>query len=190
VVLAAPKSVSVCYTALLVEWCGGAAHMLLEGHYAAISTALRYLNQEAAWAVIEPDRGGAPALGESTGLRVIQLAHIAANDDPARPPHVHTHLYVDPQVTAMEDGLEHRLDLTMFRRGLVAAVAVYDGALHGELTRSLGVRFEDTAGVRRCELVGVFPELICEFAGTACRPDRSVPQLLGMDFIPPTRVPA
>jgi hypothetical protein len=170
VVVAAPKSVSVYYAALLAEYRDDDAGAVLDAHELAVSEVLRHLNAEAAWAVVQEDEFTAAEYVQSSGLRAVQLLHNLAHDYPERPPHVHTHVLIERRVSTRETGEDQPLDLATLRRALPAAAALYSRALSSELMRRLPVRFAARPSSRVREIVDVPDEHIYAFAGTTCRP--------------------
>lgn len=175
-VFAAPKSVSVYYAALRSSKRYDDVERLLGAQEGAVGAALRYLNKHGAYAKVGGGWGEAPTYAESAGLRAIQLLHNAAHDEAEPPPHVHTHVFIEPYVT-IESGSTEELDLRGFQREVDSVIANYDLVLRETLMRELPVRFEEREGYERREMMGVPDKALATFRGTRCLPFPEVRQI-------------
>ena len=116
---------------------------------------------------------------ESTGLRINQLFHLSHNDDRGDP-HLHTHLFLDAEVTAADDGHDYPRDPST----LIAAVPAvmqeaYDIGMAGRLQDLLGCRFVVSEATARREVVGISDEFVAAYPGTSCIPDVRFHQIYG-----------
>lgn len=123
---------------------------------------------------------------ESTGLRINQLFHYAHDNDRGDP-HLHTHLFIDAEVTGAADGREYPRDPEAVWDVLRPVMQSYDYRVAAALTGSLGVRMivDERTGVR--EIHGVPEKTIRAWPGASCVPDRRFHQVPAHRWLEPGR---
>lgn len=112
----------------------------------------------------------------STGLRINELFHSAHRQDRGDP-HLHTHLFIDAQVTAADDGRDYPWDTATLPRSLVAVMQAYDVAMAYSLYDLVRGRFRVDDETGRRELEAINAEAVAGFPGTGCVPDERFRQL-------------
>lgn len=121
---------------------------------------------------------------ESTGLRINQLFH-CAHDNDRGDPHLHTHVFVDAEVTGAVDGRKYPRDPQVLWTVMRPVMQSYEYRLAADLSRSLGVlmKFDESGGGRRA--VGVSDEVVASFPGVGCVADRRFHQVPAYRWLEP-----
>lgn len=120
---------------------------------------------------------------ESTGLRINQLFHDSHNEGRGGP-HLHTHLFIDPEVTAAGDGRDYPRDSFALTNAIAHAVQMYDAAASQAIsaTRGYQVWLNDRTGRR--EIDGITEEMVSSMTGhTRCVPGTQFEQFVTADFV-------
>lgn len=142
----APKSVSVLWAV------GGGAVGLEVGdaHDAAVGSALRYLEEHAAFS-----RTGKAGIRQvnTRGLMAAAFGHRTSRSGD---PQLHTHVLVSNRVQCL-DGVWRALDSKALHRQLKAARMLYQAALRAELSARLGVGWSTPDRHGQAEVLGVPP---------------------------------
>lgn len=107
---------------------------------------------------------------DSTGLRIRQLFHVAHNDDRGDP-HLHTHLFLDAEVTAADDGRDYPRDHSILVGSLAPVMRAYDTAMATSLSELVNGCFLVSDATGRREVDGISDEVVGGFPGTVCTPD-------------------
>jgi conjugative relaxase-like TrwC/TraI family protein len=149
----APKSVSVL-------WAVGGGDVGMEvrdAHDAAVTAALRYLEEHAAFS--RTGKAGVRQV-DTHGFLAAAFVHRTSR---AGDPQLHTHVLVSGRVRC-DDGVWRALDSRALHRQLKPAGMVYQAALRAELTMRLGVEWAAVDRNGQAEIVGVPPALRRLFA--------------------------
>ena len=145
-----PKSVSVLW-ALADD---AVATSLRAGHDAAVTAAMGYLDEHAAFT----RRGKAGVLQVDTeGLLAASFVHRTSR---AAHPQLHTHVLLANKVRAVSDGKWLSIDGTELYGTQKAAGMLYKAALRAELTTRLGVTWSEVDANGIAEIDGVPHDLI------------------------------
>lgn len=107
---------------------------------------------------------------DSTGLRVNQLFHVAHNDDRGDP-HLHTHVFLDAEVTAVDDGRDYPRDHSILLGSLASVMRAYDTGMATSLYDLVHGRFVVSHATGRREVEGISDEVVGGFPGMLCTPD-------------------
>lgn len=107
---------------------------------------------------------------DSTGLRVNQLFHVAHDDDRGDP-HLHAHLFLDAEVTALDDGRDYPRDHSILVGSLASVMRAYDATMATSLYDLVNGRFVVSQVTGRREVDGISDEVVGGFSGTVCAPD-------------------
>lgn len=119
---------------------------------------------------------------ESTGLRINQLFHLAHNQGRGDP-HLHTHLFVDAEVTALDDARDYPRDPSALWSAVEHMVMMYDAGASQTLSASLGVKFWANDRTGRRELDGFTEDVVAAYAGVRCLPDNRFQQVVAANFV-------
>ncbi|MBW8059271.1 MAG: relaxase domain-containing protein [Solirubrobacterales bacterium] len=148
----APKSVSLTWAL------GGpeAGQAVMEAHHRSVEAALQYMQREACWT--RRGAGGAEFV-EGSGYLAAAFDHRSSrNGDPQ----LHTHVLI-ANATRGPDGRWTRLYHPAIYDHAKTASAVYEANLRHELTRSLGVRWQEVRN-RIAEIEGFEDSHLREFS--------------------------
>lgn len=119
---------------------------------------------------------------ESTGLRINQLFHDSHNGGRGDP-HLHTHLFVDADVTALDEGHDYPRDQSTLLSAVVPVVHRYDAGASQALAAQLGTEFRLNERTGRQEIAGITDDLVASFTGTKCVPESRFHQVVIAHFV-------
>ena len=109
-------------------------------HHAAVAEVLAYMEREVAGTRTGTTaRGGAVAQVDVTGLIATAFDHF---DSRASDPHLHTHVVISNKVQTVLDGKWRSLDGRPMHEAVVALSELHETLFADELTRSLGVQWQ------------------------------------------------
>ena len=152
-----PKSVSVLWALADAR----TQQAVVDAHHGALSSCLRLLEKNVA--ATRTGKNGVAQL-DVRGLIAAGFDHW---DSRAGDPHLHTHLVIANRVQTA-DGAWRTLDSRALYRSVVAVSEVYHGLLADELTRSLGVTWDQRprrhSAVPAWEVAGIPDDLIALFS--------------------------
>jgi conjugative relaxase-like TrwC/TraI family protein len=157
-----PKSASILWGV------GDAAtqEQIVQAHHAAVAEVLAYMEREvAATRTGATAQGGAVAQVDVTGLIATAFDHF---DSRAGDPHLHTHVVISNKVQTVHDGKWRSVDGRPMHEAVVALSELHEALFADELTRSLGVQWQQRERGRdrhaAWALIGVPEVLVAEFS--------------------------
>jgi len=113
---------------------------IVQAHHAAVAEVLAYMEREvAATRTGTTAQGGAVAQVDVTGLIATAFDHF---DSRAGDPHLHTHVVISNKVQTVLDGKWRSLDGRPMHEAVVALSELHESLFADELTRSLGVQWQ------------------------------------------------
>ncbi|MFC7620684.1 MobF family relaxase [Microlunatus sp. GCM10028923] len=157
-----PKSVSVLWAVADA----GLQALIMQAHHAAVAQVVAFMEREvAATRVGATGPDGAVAHVDVTGLIATAFDHY---DSRAGDPQLHTHVVVSNKIKTVLDGHWRSLAGRPMHAATVALSEHYNAVLADELTRTLGLGWEQRDRGRdrnpAWEITGVGEELIVEFS--------------------------
>ncbi|TFD54378.1 conjugal transfer protein [Cryobacterium sp. Hh11] len=171
-----PKSASILWGV------GDAAtqERIAAAHHAAVAEVLAYMEREvAATRTGTTAQGGAVAQVDVTGLIATAFDHF---DSRAGDPHLHTHVVISNKVQTVLDGKWRSLDGRPMHEAVVALSELHESLFADELTRSLGVQWQQRERGRdrhpAWALTGVPEALVAEFSTRARHIDVKADRLI------------
>ncbi len=171
-----PKSASILWGV------GDAAaqERIVQAHHAAVAEVLTYMECEvAATHTGTTAQGGAVAQVDVTGLIATAFDHF---DSRAGDPHLHTHVVISNKVQTVLDGKWRSLDGRPMHEAVVALSELHESLFADELTRSLGVQWQQRERGRdrhpAWALTDVPEALVAEFSTRARHIDVETDRLI------------
>ncbi|TFD63769.1 MobF family relaxase [Cryobacterium sp. Hb1] len=149
-------------------------------HHAAVAEVLAYMEREvAATRTGTTAQGGAVAQVDVTGLIATAFDHF---DSRAGDPHLHTHVVISNKVQTVLDSKWRSLDGRPMHEAVVALSELHESLFADELTRSLGVQWQQRERGRdrhpAWALMGVPEALVAEFSTRARHIDVETDRLI------------
>lgn len=164
-----PKSVSILWALAPDE----IAAVVREGHDAAVSAALTFLQDHACFT-----RRGHGGLVQERARGYLAAAFVHRTSR-AGDPQIHTHVLVANRVQAVADARWLALDGRELYEVQEAAGMLYKAALRAELTDRLGLSWGDVSADGAAEILGVPDELIEHFSKRRAQVEATGARLVG-----------
>ncbi len=162
---------------------GRTQQTIVRAHHAAVEQVVAFMEREVAATrmgiAVGNAGGGAVAQVEVHGLIATAFDHF---DSRAGDPHLHTHVVVSNKVQAVLDGRWRSLDGRPLHSAVVALSELHGALFADELTRALGVEWDQRAQGRdrnpAWSIRSVPESLVAEFSTRARRIDEATDQLI------------